>query len=95
MLALPWLVLAIQVAMAVGSLRSSPFKLTFPDAAYVAGSPVSRAAPVFVGWLQALAKSQLVAPFAAALVAVGLTQGQAGVDQAALLQPPRRARAGA
>lgn len=82
--ALPWLVLAIQVAMAAGSLRESPFKLTFPDAAYLAGSPVSRSAAVFVAWLQALAKALLVASPTAALVAVVLTEGQGSIDRAAL-----------
>ncbi|MDL1900298.1 hypothetical protein FBR02_05970 [Anaerolineae bacterium CFX9] len=34
------------------ALRTTPLKLTFPDIAYVAGSPIVRAAPVLVGFVR-------------------------------------------
>jgi hypothetical protein len=84
--ALPWLVLAIQVVTATGALRSTPLKLTFPDMAYLAGSPVARWAPVLVGWLQAVTRNLLISLPAAALLAVCLAQGALpiGADRAAL-----------
>lgn len=43
----------IGLALALSAaLRSTPLKLTFPDIAYVAGSPIMRAAPVIVGFVR-------------------------------------------
>lgn len=48
----PWAVLAVQAVVASGALRSTPLKLTFADMAYVAGSPMPRAAVVVVNFLR-------------------------------------------
>ncbi len=50
--ALPWVVLVIQVSALTLALRSTPLKLSFPDIAYVVGSPVERSAPVIFGFIR-------------------------------------------
>ncbi len=49
---IPPLVLLGQVFVMVVALRSTPLKLSFADMAYVAGSPISRVAPVMIGFIQ-------------------------------------------
>jgi hypothetical protein len=52
---LPYMVLAGQIWILVGALRSTPLKLTFADMAYVAGSPVNPAAAVLLGFARQVA----------------------------------------
>lgn len=52
--ALPAVLVGTLVVALVAALRSSPIKLTAPDMAYVAGSPLSRRAIVLAGFLEAL-----------------------------------------
>jgi len=47
-----WLTLIVQVYVIVNALQSTPLKLSFADMAYVAGAPISRAAPVIVGFVR-------------------------------------------
>lgn len=71
--ALPACIFLVQVAPAVAALRSSPLKLSFADMAYVAGSPMPRAAPILVGFIFAMGARLPALAFAAALIAVALT----------------------
>ncbi len=50
-----WLTLIVQVYVMVNALQSTPLKLSFADMAYVAGAPISRAAPVIVGFVRQVA----------------------------------------
>ena len=72
--ALPAVILCGQVLLAMAALRSSPFKLTYPDMAYVAGAPLPRGAAVLVGFLFTVTRRLLVAMLTAGLVSVALTQ---------------------
>ncbi|MEP7291692.1 MAG: hypothetical protein ABI835_07900, partial [Chloroflexota bacterium] len=45
-----WATLILQVYVMINALQSTPLKLSFADMAYVAGAPISRAAPVIVGF---------------------------------------------
>lgn len=47
--------LILQVYVMVNALQSTPLKLSFADMAYVAGAPISRAAPVIVGFVRQVA----------------------------------------
>ncbi|HVU14564.1 MAG TPA: hypothetical protein VHD90_24975, partial [Phototrophicaceae bacterium] len=47
-----WLVLVVQVYVVVNALQSTPLKLSFSDMAYIAGAPITRVAPVIVGFLR-------------------------------------------
>lgn len=47
--------LVLQVYVMVNALQSTPLKLSFADMAYVAGAPITRAAPVIVGFLRQVA----------------------------------------
>ncbi len=70
---LPVGVFLAQIVLMMVALRSSPLKLSFADVAYVAGSPMPRAAPMLVGFLFALLARLPVLAFAAALTVVTLT----------------------
>ncbi|MBI5668642.1 MAG: hypothetical protein HZC41_11605 [Chloroflexi bacterium] len=70
LLALPWAVLVLQVGAVAFALRSTPLKLSFADIAYVAGSPVDRAAPVIFGYLRQVMLRLIVLGALAALVGV-------------------------
>ncbi len=72
--ALPALIVLGQVALAMAALRSSPFKLSGPDSAYIAASPVPRGAPVLTGFLFHIAVRLPVWALLAAFVAVALAQ---------------------
>ncbi len=47
-----WATLILQVYVMINALQSTPLKLSFADMAYVAGAPISRAAPVIVGFIR-------------------------------------------
>ncbi len=47
-----WLTLLVQVYVMVNALQSTPLKLSFADMAYIAGAPISRMAPVIVGFIR-------------------------------------------
>ncbi len=68
---MPWLVVGLAVLLLIRALRSSPLLLSFPDMAYVAASPVSRAAFAMVNFGQACIQYWvIVLPVAALLVVV-------------------------
>lgn len=71
--ALPALIFLLQIGVMIVALRSSPLKLTFPDTAYVAGSPLSRAVVVLVGFARVAVVRLLVAALVLVLVGVALT----------------------
>ncbi len=83
---MPWLVVAGAIFFFVRALRSSPVLLSFPDIAYVAASPVSRAAFVLVNFFQTCAQYLIVALPLLALIVVVLAQplGEAVGRMAAL-----------
>ena len=45
-------IFAVQVYVMINALQSTPLKLSFADMAYVAGAPITRAAPVIVGFIR-------------------------------------------
>ncbi len=47
-----WAVFLLQVWVIMRALQSTPLKLSFPDMAYVAASPIKRSAPVIVGYVK-------------------------------------------
>ncbi|MFN8449253.1 MAG: hypothetical protein U0521_11880 [Anaerolineae bacterium] len=47
-----WATLVVQVYVMVNALQSTPLKLSFADMAYVAGAPITRVAPVIVGFIR-------------------------------------------
>ncbi len=47
--------LLVQVYVIINALQSTPLKLSFADISYVAGAPISRAAPVIVGFVRQVA----------------------------------------
>jgi hypothetical protein len=71
---IPWLVIAVAIWFLIRALRSSPVLLSFPDIAYVAASPVSRAAFALVNFIQACLQHLLVALPVFALIVVVLAQ---------------------
>ncbi len=69
--ALPWLFVAGAIYLLVRALRASPVLLSFPDMAYVAASPLSRAAVVLVNFIQSCIQHWIVVlPLLALLVVV-------------------------
>jgi hypothetical protein len=84
--AMPWLVIAATIWFLLRALRSSPVLLSFPDIAYVAASPVSRAAFVLVNFFQACLQHLVIALPLFALIVVVLAQpfGEAVAHTAAL-----------
>lgn len=74
----PPILLLVQVYVMVNALRSTPLKLSFPDMAYVAGSPMSRTVPVVLGFMRQVLTRWLIlgVPFAlfAVLVVNPLTE---------------------
>lgn len=72
--ALPWLFIAAAMALMVRSLRASPVLLSFPDMAYVAASPLDRAAVVLVNFLQSCIQHWIVVLPVLALVTVVVAQ---------------------
>lgn len=47
-----WATLIVQVYVMVNALQSTPLKLSFADMAYIAGAPITRMAPVIVGFIR-------------------------------------------
>ncbi len=47
-----WVIFVVQVYVIVNALQSTPLKLSFADISYIAGAPISRAAPVIVGFVR-------------------------------------------
>ena len=47
-----YVIMAVQVYVMINALQSTPLKLSFADMAYIAGSPISRVAPVIVGFIR-------------------------------------------
>lgn len=84
---MPWLVIAAAIFFLVRSLRASPVLLSFPDIAYVAASPVSRAAFVLVNFFQSCLQHLIIVLPLFALIVVVLAQplGEA-VGRAAALR---------
>lgn len=70
--ALPGGIFVGQVLVLMVTLSSSPFKLTFADMAYVAGSPMYGAAPVLVSFLTRQVRNLALIVPAAALTGVVL-----------------------
>ncbi|NWG17738.1 MAG: hypothetical protein HXY41_14015 [Chloroflexi bacterium] len=68
--ALPWLALALQVYALASALRVTPLRLSFADIAYLAGSPVDRAAAVMFAYTRQVV-ARLV-PFGALGALVGI-----------------------
>lgn len=66
----PVAILVGQVWVMVGALRSTPLKLSFPDMAYVAGSPLARSVPVLLGFARGILTRLLLFGALAALLAV-------------------------
>lgn len=52
MVGFTWVTLIVQVYVMVNALQSTPLKLSFADMAYVAGAPITRVAPVIVGFIR-------------------------------------------
>ena len=52
MVGFTWAIFVLQVYVIINALNSTPLKLSFADIAYVAGAPISRAAPVIVGFVR-------------------------------------------
>ncbi len=75
--ALPWLVLAGQALVAGAALRSSPLRLTFPDVAYLAGTPLHRGALALTAWGLAVARILAATLLAGGLAALALAEGAA------------------
>lgn len=68
----PAAVVVIQVVALMNALSSTPLKLTFADIAYVAASPLSRAALVILGFTRQAVTRSLPAALVAALVGAAL-----------------------
>ena len=68
----PVVVFIGQVILIAFKLRSSPFKLSSPDIAYVAGSPVQRAIPIVLGYFGDLALPTLLSIVVVSFMAVAL-----------------------
>ncbi len=66
----PVLVLLLQTYVLVTAVRSTPLKLSFADMAYVAGSPLSRSAPVIIGFARQALGRWLILSVIFALFAV-------------------------
>lgn len=81
---LPAAVVAWQLLLGVLALRRSPIKLTFPDGAYVAGSPVGRGSVAGVWFAFSMIPRLLGVAIPLALVGVGLSQS-ASLGQATLV----------
>ncbi len=47
-----WVIFVVQVYVIINALQSTPLKLSFADISYIAGAPISRAAPVIVGFVR-------------------------------------------
>ncbi len=52
MVGFTWVTLVVQVYVMVNALQSTPLKLSFADMAYIAGAPITRMAPVIVGFIR-------------------------------------------
>lgn len=68
MQSVPAVVVTIQVLALMNALSSTPLKLTFADIAYVAASPLSRAALVILGFARLVVTRSLPAALTAALL---------------------------
>ena len=69
---LPALVFVGQVILIMFKLRSSPYKLSTPDIAHVAGSPIPRAIPVTIGFFGDLLLPVVLSVAGVSLLAVAL-----------------------
>ena len=83
---MPILVFVGQAILIVLKLRSSPYKLSLPDIAYVGGSPVQRAVPVTIGFFGDLVLPSVLSVVSISFVAVALNQrlGSMGAVMVAL-----------
>jgi hypothetical protein len=70
----PTLIFIGQTILIMFKLRSSPYKLSSPDFAYVGGSPVQRAVPVTIGFFGDLALPWALSIVIVSFLAVGLNQ---------------------
>lgn len=73
-LGLPWAVLIAQIFVLIVGLRSTPLKLSFPDMAYIAGSPINRFAPVILGFIRQIALRLLLVSLFLTLIATILVR---------------------
>lgn len=77
-------VLIGQVWVMVGALRSTPLKLSFPDMAYVAGSPIARSIPVLLGFLRGMVTQVILYGALSALIAALMIPNAEQAGQASL-----------
>lgn len=73
---LSWLILGGQIYVIAAALRSTPLKLTFPDMAYLAASPVNRAAPTLFNFLRLAIVRTAILIVPALLVSIVISEGQ-------------------
>ncbi len=71
----PALVFIGQAVLIMLKLRSSPYKLSSPDIAHVAGSPIPRAIPVTLGFFGDMVLPVVLAVAGASFLAVALNSG--------------------
>ncbi|MCL5995139.1 MAG: hypothetical protein M1546_03670 [Chloroflexi bacterium] len=83
---MPTLVFVGQAILIMLKLRSSPYKLSSPDIAYVGGSPVQRTVPVTIGFFGDLVLPSVLSVVSISFVAVALNQrlGSMGAVMVAL-----------
>ncbi|MBC7869440.1 MAG: hypothetical protein H7Y09_01265 [Chitinophagaceae bacterium] len=90
LMAIPWGVLIIQVFVLMIMLRSTPLKLSFPDTAYLASSPIDAVVPVILGFgrqviLRVLLLGSMTALIASALIRPYDTNALAAAFRAGLM----------
>ncbi|MCS7072067.1 MAG: hypothetical protein NZM00_11215 [Anaerolinea sp.] len=73
---LSWLILGGLIYVLAAALQSTPLKLTFPDMAYLAASPVNRAAPTLFNFLRLVSVRVIVLIVPALLGGIFISEGQ-------------------
>ena len=74
LMVLPFVMLGLQVYVIMVALNSTPLTLTFEDISYIAGSPISPAAPVFIGFVRQVIIRVLLISVLAALLTIFLSR---------------------
>jgi hypothetical protein len=74
LMVLPFIMLGLQVFVMMVALNSTPLKLTFEDISYIAGSPISPAAPVFIGFVRQVLTRVVLISLLAALITIFLSR---------------------
>lgn len=67
---IPLVLLGIQLFAIRSALSGTPLKLSFPDMAYLAGSPIDRSAPVLLGYIRQVIPRVLLIAVILALVGI-------------------------